>query len=130
VQTFKSRPQDQQKVRLAISLRRVDPEDIPESSKTKPLGAIPTGPSDRPSQKKRKADQDKLLTSQAATASTSQTPIPSTLQAPSSVTIPSATQLAEDEHVEDIPEEVKDEIYCNLNTNVVGIQYYKGLLHF
>jgi SWI/SNF-related matrix-associated actin-dependent regulator of chromatin subfamily A3 len=43
------------------------------------------------------------------------------------VSFPSASQAVEEEHEEDsVDEEVKDEIYCTMATNVVGIQYYKG----
>ncbi|KAG6845916.1 hypothetical protein H0H87_000722 [Tephrocybe sp. NHM501043] len=76
--------------------------------------------SERQSQKKRKANQDRLVASQAISK-----PTPSI----NYLTLPSATQITEDEAVEEVPEEeVVDELYCTLNSNVVGIQYYKGLV--
>ncbi len=36
------------------------------------------------------------------------------------------TSRIEDERVEDVEEEVRDELYCEMATNVVGVQYYKG----
>ncbi|KAG6873428.1 hypothetical protein C0995_015853 [Termitomyces sp. Mi166 len=71
----------------------------------------------QPTQKKRKAEREKLATSQAASMSSK------------TLTLPSATQLAVDETVEETPdEEIADELYCIMNTNVVGIQYYTGLV--
>ena len=41
----------------------------------------------------------------------------------------SLPQRLEEEDVEDFPEEEsRDELYVMLKTNVVGIQYYKGLV--
>ncbi|GLB37536.1 putative HIRAN [Lyophyllum shimeji] len=114
------RPQDQQKIKLAICSRRIDPGDIPESAKAKRTAIPAAGPSERPSQKKRKAEQDNQFAAGTPTMSTS--------AVPSSLTLPSKSQLAADEGIEEAPEEARDELYCTLNTNVVGIQYYKGLV--
>lgn len=97
---------------MAISLRRIDPVDIPDSAKIKETMPSSMTTSERATQKKRKADQE----GDVAVNTASRT-----------LTLPSATQLAEDETVEEIhDEEIADELYCRLNTNVVGIQYYKG----
>ncbi|KAG6918560.1 hypothetical protein DXG01_013650 [Tephrocybe rancida] len=113
-------PQDQQTIKMAISLRRINPLDIPASAKTRLAAPAPVGLSERPSQRKRKAEQDRLAVSQAVTTSA----MPS-----KPLIAPSATQIAEDEVMEESPEEdVVDELFCNMNTNVVGIQYYKGLV--
>ncbi|KAG6887502.1 hypothetical protein C0992_012023 [Termitomyces sp. T32_za158] len=70
--------------------------------------------SEPPNQKKRKAEQERV----AAVNLSSHV-----------LTLTSATQLAADEIVEETPdEEIADELYCRMNTNVVGIQYYKGLV--
>lgn len=43
--------------------------------------------------------------------------------------MPASSQVTEIEEDEDVAEEEPvDELYCNLKTNVVGIQYYKGML--
>ena len=45
---------------------------------------------------------------------------------PETLSASSAFQPPEEE-VEDVTEEeIKDELYCIMTTNVVGIQYYKG----
>ncbi|RDB25140.1 DNA repair protein rad5 [Hypsizygus marmoreus] len=113
-------PQDQQKIRLAISLRRIDPADVPESAKAKPVTTpAAAGPSARPSQQKRKAEHDLLSASQSSSTSP---PLATQI-------VRDATRRVEDEPMEEVDEEeVKDEVYCTMNTNVVGIQYYKGLV--
>ncbi|KAF5380521.1 hypothetical protein D9615_004518 [Tricholomella constricta] len=124
------KPQDQQKIRLAISLRRIDPDDIPDSAKARPMPTPSAGANnDRPSQKKRKAEPEPLLASQGAPSSSFTTSTNPTPPASSRMKISTATRLAEDERVEEAPrEEVRDELYCTMNTNVMGIQYYKGLV--
>ncbi|KNZ72866.1 Putative SWI/SNF-related matrix-associated actin-dependent regulator of chromatin subfamily A member 3-like 1, partial [Termitomyces sp. J132] len=111
-------PEDQQKIRLAISIRRIDPADIPDSAKVKTTASASVTTNVQSNQKKRKAEQDsRLAASQAVN------------MAPKTLTLPSATQLAEDENIEETPdEEIADELYCSMKTNVVGIQYYKGLV--
>lgn len=55
----------------------------------------------------------------------------------SSIAVPKArsvaatlTQPSEEELAEEVAEEeVRDELYCTMHTNVVGIQYYKGWLN-
>ncbi|KAG5648541.1 hypothetical protein DXG03_003152 [Asterophora parasitica] len=118
--------EDQQKIKLAASLRRIDSGDIPESAKARPA-PTPSASSERPSQRKRKAEQDRLLAYQGTPSSS---PLTATLpSAPGHLTLPTATQIAEDEQIEEAPtEEAKDELYCTMHTNVVGIQYYKGIL--
>ncbi|KAG5635503.1 hypothetical protein H0H81_011022 [Sphagnurus paluster] len=117
-------PQDQQKIRLAISLRRIDPSDIPDSAKAKVIPSTLTN--ERPSQKKRKAEQERAMASQGGSSRPEATISSTSRLRP---TLPTASQLAEDEKVEEPPEEeVRDELYCTMNTNVVGIQYYKGLV--
>lgn len=91
-------PQDQQKIRLAISLRRVDPADVPVSAKSVQSARLVTAAEHRARSneniKKRKAEE--------------------------------GTSLEEEPAEEVVEEEVKDELYCTVRTNVVGIQYYKG----
>jgi SWI/SNF-related matrix-associated actin-dependent regulator of chromatin subfamily A3 len=105
-------PQDQQKIRLAISLRRVDPADIPPSAKSVPLGTTAEGLSVK---KKRKADERTSLSSNAI---------------PPPRSAATLTQPSEEEPAEEVAEEeVRDEIYCTMHTSVVGIQYYKGWMN-
>jgi len=97
-------------VTLAMSLRRIDPADIPESARMKkPINHVST--SNTP--KKRKAAQAGL-----GQASSTTNPTP-----PASASLPCPTQ-------EDVEEEIVDELYCNLTTSVVGIQYYNGRIFF
>ncbi|KAI0334969.1 hypothetical protein GY45DRAFT_967409 [Cubamyces sp. BRFM 1775] len=130
-------PADQSKVRLAIGLRRIDPSDIPASAKT-PDPALSTA---GPSQRKRKAQYEaSMAASQGSPPGSSQPGLP-----PSSSSQPSSSQplrrvsglppgaslpqRLEEEDIEDFPEEEsRDELYVMLKTNVVGIQYYKGLV--
>ncbi|KAH7924627.1 hypothetical protein BV22DRAFT_1129678 [Leucogyrophana mollusca] len=111
------KPDDQARVRQAIARRMVDPSDVPESAKVRaPAAAAPA-----PSQKKRKAAFEGV-------ANLSQ---PSASQAKSAHA--SARPLArlaqeEDDEVMIIEPEPVDELYCMMNTNVVGVQYYKGLV--
>lgn len=103
------RPEDQDKVRRAISTGQVDASDVPEAAKTSDSSNITEI---KHSQKKRKA----------------------TFEEPALPTRPSTSQLASSQSqprevidVDLVEEEVKDEIYCVLTTKVVGIQYYKGM---
>jgi SWI/SNF-related matrix-associated actin-dependent regulator of chromatin subfamily A3 len=100
---------DKARVTLAMSLRRIDPADIPESARVKKpiLASNHVSTSNAP--KKRKAAQAGL-----GQASSSTNPTPT-----ASASFPCPTQ-------EDGEEEIVDELYCNLTTSVVGIQYYNG----
>jgi SWI/SNF-related matrix-associated actin-dependent regulator of chromatin subfamily A3 len=106
---------DKARVTLAMSLRRIDPADIPESARVKKpiLASNHVSTSNAP--KKRKAAQAGL-----GQASSSTNPAPTTsASASASASFPCPTQ-------EDTEEDIVDELYCNLTTSVVGIQYYKG----
>ena len=109
-------PQDQQKIRLAISLRRVDPADIPASAKSVQTARLATAAKPNAgfskNNKKRKADE---TTSTVPTLRS----VTGTLPQPSE----------EDQAEEVAEEEVRDELYCTMHTNVVGIQYYKGCVN-
>ncbi|KAG6813556.1 hypothetical protein H0H92_009948 [Tricholoma furcatifolium] len=105
-------PTDQQKVKLAVGLRRINPEDIPKSAKVNPPAVTPVESDAKANERKRKAEQDPSASSQAIAASK---------LASKNLTLPTASQIAEDEAVEEVPEEVVDELYCTMNTNVVGL---------
>ena len=106
------RPEDQGKIRLAVGLRRVAEADIPESAKKAPAASSSDG-APGPSQKKRKATFEASYGSSQPSASQ-----PLRHQ---------HSQVIEIEEDEDQPEEEsRDELYCVLKTNIVGVQYYKG----
>ncbi|KAI0344734.1 hypothetical protein BDW22DRAFT_1354880 [Trametopsis cervina] len=120
------RPEDQSRIRIAVGLRRVDPRDIPESAKapaasTSAASASASGPG--PSQKKRKAAFEAAYGSQ-----------PTLPQPPGGTSATQGTSRAEAIMLDDDDEEVVpddqpiDELYVTLRTNIVGIQYYKGLV--
>ncbi|KAI0633366.1 SNF2 family N-terminal domain-containing protein [Trametes polyzona] len=126
-------PADQSKIRLAIGLRRIDPEDVPQTAK----GSDPSLSTPGPSQRKRKAQYE---ASQGTPPASSQ-PIlsqPPSSQPSSSQPLrrisglpagASFSQRVEEEEVEDVPEEEAiDELYVMLKTSIVGVQYYKGLV--
>jgi len=107
-------PEDQNKIRLAISLRRVDPADIPYTARvnippsTIPVSAPTTAPATQMGQKR-------TSTQAGLTAR------------PSVASAPSHSQANVEVEKEITEEEVRDELYCTMNTNVVGIQYYRGV---
>jgi hypothetical protein len=107
-----SRSEDQQKIRLAVLQRRVDPGDVPESAKIRESSSVHTAAEAIAHPSKRTATQAGLdhpnapVISQTSSSS-------STFQPP--------------EEVEEVTEdEIRDELYCIMTTTVVGIQYYKG----
>lgn len=109
-------------------MRTVDPADIPASAKAPTPGA-------GSSQLKKNASQDRLTQIAQALATPGSSQKRTATQAELNrfsqirqalVDVPSP--LPTQEEAEDASEEeFKDEIYCNMNTNVVGIQYYKGM---
>ncbi|KAJ3488930.1 hypothetical protein NLI96_g2471 [Meripilus lineatus] len=122
--------EDQRKIRLAIGLRRVDASDIPDTARVGSRGDENAAPG--PSQAKRKAAFEIAMAQaqgprRASQPSSSQKP--SSSQGPRLLSAPTASQIAA-EVEEEIPvqEEIIDELLCNYNTNVVGIQYYNGLV--
>ncbi|KAH9941011.1 SNF2 family N-terminal domain-containing protein [Amylocystis lapponica] len=110
------RLEDQGKIRLAVGLRRIDPSDVPDSAKVQapPSASAPSAEVEAPgpSQKKRKAAFEATYgSSQPLRRPTSSRPIE-----------------IEDDEEEPVEEESRDEMYCMLKTNIVGVQYYKGLV--
>ncbi|KAJ7497415.1 SNF2 family N-terminal domain-containing protein [Mycena latifolia] len=96
---------DQNKIRTAISRRRVDPSDIPKNQVLEQAN-MSTGPS----QKRRRAEFE---------ASASQPPS-------SSAPLPLAVVEEEEEEVTEV--EPADELYIAMKASVVGVQYYRGLV--
>ncbi|KAF6760296.1 P-loop containing nucleoside triphosphate hydrolase protein [Ephemerocybe angulata] len=100
-------PSDQQKIRIAVSLRRVDPSDIPATARTKPAVSIAHNPN---ANLKRKADHSSLL------------PPPMTQGT-------RRAMIAEEEEDAATPsDESIDEMYGRMVTEVVGIRHYRGLV--
>ncbi|CDO69292.1 hypothetical protein BN946_scf184976.g11 [Trametes cinnabarina] len=128
-------PADQSKIRLAVGLRRVDPADIPPTAKAQDSAFSTPGPS----QRKRKFRYEASL-SQGSPPTSSQSFVPPPSSSQPSLSQPLRrisglspgipySQRYQEEEVEDIPEEEsRDELYVMLKTNVVGVQYYKGLV--
>jgi SWI/SNF-related matrix-associated actin-dependent regulator of chromatin subfamily A3 len=95
---------DQSKIRLAISLQRIDPADIPLGARGKPVRTTPSVPSASQKHRKRtitEAGLESVLTDRD-----------------------SSTQVQQEEEV--VEEEVADELYLDMVAKVVGIQYYTG----
>ncbi|KAJ7287410.1 SNF2 family N-terminal domain-containing protein [Mycena rebaudengoi] len=96
---------DQQKIRKAIARRSVDPADVPASAR--PTVVAPTN---QPNEKKRKAVE--AAPANQASASTSR-----------------SVALGEEEDEEEVPEvEIVEELLVSMETSVVGVQYYTGLV--
>ncbi|KAH8119200.1 SNF2 family N-terminal domain-containing protein [Phellopilus nigrolimitatus] len=117
------RPSDQAKIRQAIARKRVDPTDVPESAKSSSITQPTQTSSPVKTQKKRKADS-------LAGPSSSQTRVPSSSQSVNDGgTITQGNVIEIDDNDEEYSEEEpKDELYCMMSSQVVGVQYYKGLV--
>ncbi|KAJ7045638.1 SNF2 family N-terminal domain-containing protein [Mycena alexandri] len=92
---------DQTKVRSAISRRHVEPGDVPSTARS----PNQTTPNAAPSQKRRREEFE-------AASSAQSKPRPATEE--------------EEEEVTEI--EIPDELYVTMNTQVVGVQYYRGMV--
>ncbi|EJU03956.1 hypothetical protein DACRYDRAFT_87309 [Dacryopinax primogenitus] len=114
-------------VRTALANRKIDPADYPSNTASLVPAAPSQGAGPSSSQtaasasttksRKRKAEDLDLLSSQ-----------PSSSQSGGMSTMPSqATELRRDGEVEDNNEDA-DEVYIAMNSQVVGIQYYHGLV--
>lgn len=107
-------------------MRQVDPSDMPASARIQI--SIPAGPTTASapvlSQKKRKAAQ---------VAAQTETP-GSQIALPASQPVRSLTQTMARETEEEAEqsgayeEEPRDELYCVLNSKIVGVQYYTGMV--
>jgi len=100
------RPTDQSKIRLAISLQRIDPADIPVSARGKPVRTTPSVASTSQNHLRKRTIAEAGFESVAINQNSS------------------ATQEQQEEEV--VEEEVADELYCGMATKVAGVQYYTG----
>ncbi|KAF9237896.1 hypothetical protein BU15DRAFT_75697 [Melanogaster broomeanus] len=120
----------------AVATQRVDLADIPASAKlaAPPVPTVAAPPAPAPSQsgqasarpigqKKRKLvlSESSPSLSQSGASSTSATPVGARHLANSAL-------QDEDEEVTIVEPEPVDELYCEMNTSIVGVQYYKGLV--
>ncbi|THV02370.1 hypothetical protein K435DRAFT_963104 [Dendrothele bispora CBS 962.96] len=123
---------DQQKIRRAIAARHVDPADVPATAR-KPEPSRPSVPVPSTSQ------SSSRTVATPNQVSTSHPPVPQTSigqnkrKAQDQPLRPSqlvASQVIDIDELEDNgPEEdAKDELYCSMRTDVVGLQYYKGMV--
>ena len=107
-------------------MRQVDPSDIPASARI-PTSS-PPGPTTASapvlSQKKRKAAQSaaQMETSGSQTALPASQPVRSLTQTQARETEEEAERFSAYE------EEPRDELYCVLNSKIVGVQYYTGMV--
>ncbi|KAK7472758.1 hypothetical protein VKT23_000868 [Stygiomarasmius scandens] len=115
---------DQQKIRRAIVERHVDPADIPATAR-KPEAPRPQAP---PVQTAVQRGAPIQASTSATQASTGQNKRKAQDQALTSSQAPVSQVVDVDDPEDNAPEEAIDELYCCLNTNVVGLQYYKGLV--
>ncbi|KAG1752940.1 SNF2 family N-terminal domain-containing protein [Suillus lakei] len=118
------RPEDQTKVRRAIANQRVDPADVPLTAKAAtPAAAARVTPSTSqapgPSRQKRKA-----VFEQAAPTSSQLSSVKPAIR----TTIRPIVYDDEDDEVTIIEPDPVDVLYCSLNSSIVGVQYYGGLV--
>ncbi|KIJ68013.1 hypothetical protein HYDPIDRAFT_107592 [Hydnomerulius pinastri MD-312] len=130
------KPEDQQKVRRAVASQRVDPSDIPASAKVAapPLAIVTAPPTPTQSgqasngpigQKKRKLAFERS----ESFGSLGQPSAPKASAVPVGARRLTNLNLHdEDDEVMVVEPEPVDELYCVLNTSIVGVQYYKGLV--
>ncbi|KAI5123845.1 hypothetical protein M0805_005664 [Coniferiporia weirii] len=119
------RSADQAKIRQAIARKRVDPADVP--------GAASNGGTSQPVSAPAPSAKQKRKADALAGPSSSQTAVPSSSQ--STVASRGGTRIQHDvtfiddgDEAEEPKEETRDELYCMMSTQVVGVQYYKGLV--
>ncbi|KLO20367.1 hypothetical protein SCHPADRAFT_897662 [Schizopora paradoxa] len=118
------RPADKEKVKQAIARLRVDPADVPPSARNPNLQPPPSSVKTQ-NGLKRKADAIAGPSSSQTQASSSHRSA-STSANRSHTSGPDVMELDSDD--DNDVEEVRDELYCMINTKVVGLQYYKGLV--
>lgn len=104
------RYEDQQKVKRAITLQRVDPADIPATAKVAaPPAMVPSFSMPGPSFNGSTAQKRKYQPDVANGIQNTQGPLGD-----------------EDEDFMPAEPELADELYCVVKTSIVGVQYYKG----
>jgi SWI/SNF-related matrix-associated actin-dependent regulator of chromatin subfamily A3 len=115
--------EDQKRVREALKKRHVDPADLTGAASSsgplpQPSQVTATQP---PSPRKRKADVI------AGPSQTQNVVTPSPARAAFRQAAMGCTAWEEGADAEEVVDQQVDELYCSLSSNVVGIQYYKGV---
>lgn len=101
------RSADRSKIRLAISLRRIDPTDIPGSARVSTsVRATPSLPGSSQDQSRRKR---------------------TVIEAGFEISPTEPNLSTSQEQLEAVEDEVVDYLYCAMVCSVVGIQYYTGI---
>ena len=118
--------EDQERVRLALKNRRVEPVDFTGSASSS--GPLPqpskvTATQPPPSPRKRKADAI------AGPSQTQNVVMPSPAHAAFRQASIGGAAWEEGADAGEVVDQQIDELYCTLSSNVVGIQYYKGVSH-
>ncbi|KZO90728.1 hypothetical protein CALVIDRAFT_568793 [Calocera viscosa TUFC12733] len=123
------RSEDQQKVRTALHSRTIDPADYPANAAPMPQAASSSqtaGPSSSQTAISTATSKSRKRKAETSDPPSSSQPIAS--QTGGRTLMPSqATELRQDEDVDD-DDDGADEIYVVMNSQVVGIQYYQGLV--
>ena len=111
------RPNDRAKVKQAIAQKSVDPADIPETARPRP--AVPTPvPTPNTTVSKRK--------SEAIAGPSVQNSRPSLPKTGNSALNATRETVEINNEEAGSQEEAADELYCVMQTQVVGLQYYNG----
>ncbi|KAF9263265.1 hypothetical protein L218DRAFT_927698 [Marasmius fiardii PR-910] len=112
---------DQQKIRTAVALRRINPSDVPKSARVALPVTRHTNAHSSSSQNQKRKEPPESAPSRYIPPSSNSQMLPVTSSAFETIVIDDDTDA-------DNTEEVRDELYCDLPTKVVGIQYYTGLV--
>ena len=114
------RVEDQAKIRKAIAQRHVDPADVPETAKEPSIPALPQPSSSQTAPGTSRKRSATLLHPSGSQASA---------QHFSSSSSTRVIDISDEESTEEAnAEETVDELYCIMKTQVVGIQYYHGIV--
>ncbi|KAI0305630.1 SNF2 family N-terminal domain-containing protein [Multifurca ochricompacta] len=119
--------EDQTRVGLALQRRRIGQADLT----TFPSFSQPDLPSSQPTSTQRPAPSKKKKRKAETMSGPSRdqdVTAPSPMQAASHRAAIGGAAWEEGADAEEIVEEQVDELYCTLSSNVVGVQYYKGLV--
>ncbi|TDL17295.1 hypothetical protein BD410DRAFT_794458 [Rickenella mellea] len=128
------RDDERKKVLQAISVRRIDPSDIPESAKAVSMSQANTASSNtqQSNGKKRKSDSDSTQVAYAPGSSQASSSYGGSAMRPSQTggraSEMSLTQMEAEDVEDDVEEDAKDELYVMMNASIVGVQYYNGLV--
>ncbi|KAI0298566.1 SNF2 family N-terminal domain-containing protein [Russula brevipes] len=112
--------EDQARVRLAIKKKRVDPTDLTGAASASSQVAAAQPPAQNPRKRKAEAVPGPSRVQNVAA--------PSPTQAAARQAAVGGTAWEEGADAEEVADEQVEELFCTASSNVVGIQYYKGLV--